>query len=43
MSRRGVVALRESIVKPISAGTRVGAYAAEVRRRKRGGCPVHIG
>jgi hypothetical protein len=34
----------ESIVKPnLQPARAVGAYAAEVRRRKRGGCPVHIG
>jgi hypothetical protein len=32
----------ENIVKPNLEPTRaVGTYAAEVRRRRRGGCPVH--
>ena len=33
----------ESIVKPNLEPRAVGAYAAEVRRRKRSGCPVHAG
>ena len=33
----------ENIVKPNLEPRPVGAYAAEVRRRKRGGCPVHAG
>ena len=34
----------ESIVKPnLDPARPVGAYATEVRRRRRGGCPVHAG
>jgi hypothetical protein len=31
----------ENLVKPNLEARPAGAYAAEVRRRRRGGCPVH--
>jgi hypothetical protein len=34
----------ETIVKPNLAPVRpIGTYASSVRRRRRGGCPVHTG
>ena len=33
----------EHIVRPMREPTRAGAYGASVRRRRRGGCPVHAG